>query len=111
MKLNCHKQALKLKLKRSRKECRNSLNVLFRFIIFVVSYLGRERVSIDGVLAADAIVRAEVQMNLVKLITITERTAGDVDGMASVVLHGEHDAMTGVRQNAVDSVLVQMKRL
>lgn len=67
--------------------------------------------SIDGVLAADAIVRAEVQMNLVKLITITERTAGNVDGMARVVLHGEHDTVAGVRQYAVDSVLVQMKRL
>lgn len=67
--------------------------------------------SVDGVLTADAIVRAEVQMNLVKLITITERTAGNVDGMAGIVLHGEHDAMAGIRQYAIDSVLVQMKRL
>lgn len=62
--------------------------------------------SIDGVLAADAIVRAEVQMNLVKLITITERTAGDVDGMTGVVLHGKHHAVSSVRQYAVNSVLV-----
>jgi len=47
----------------------------------------------------------------VKLITITERTAGDVDGMASVVFHGEYDAMAGVCQYTVNSVLVQMKRL
>jgi len=67
--------------------------------------------SIDGVLAADAIIRAEVQMNLVKLITITERTTGDIDGMAGVVLHSEHNTMAGVRQYAVDSVLIQMKRL
>lgn len=66
---------------------------------------------IDGMLAADAIIRAEVQMNLVELITITERTPGYVDGMAGVVLHGEHHAVTGVCQYAVDSVLIQMKRL
>lgn len=66
---------------------------------------------VDGVLAADAIVRAEVQMNLVKLITITERSARYIDGMASVVLHGEHDAVAGVCQYTVDSVFVQVKRL
>lgn len=62
--------------------------------------------SINGVLAADAIVRAEVQVNLVKLITITERTAGNVDGMTSVVLHGKYDAVSGVRQHTINSVLV-----
>lgn len=67
--------------------------------------------SVDRVLAADTVVRAEVQMNLVKLITVTEWTAGDIDGMAGVVFHGEHDTVAGVRQHAVDSVLVQMKRL
>lgn len=67
--------------------------------------------SINGVLAATAIVHAKVQMNLVKLITITERAAGDVDGVTRVVLHGEHDAVSGVRQNTVNSVLVQVKRL
>jgi len=67
--------------------------------------------SVDGVLAAGAIIHAKVQMNLMKLITITERAAGDVDGMTRIVLHGEHDAVPGVRQNAVDPVLVQVKRL
>lgn len=75
------------------------------------SYLGGKGVSVDGVLATGAIVHAKVQMNLVKLITITERTTGDVDGVARVVFHGEHDAVPGVGQNTVDSVLVQVKRL
>lgn len=91
-----------------RKRSRGTLlNILSPF----VSYLGGECVSIDRVLAADTIVRAEVQMNLVELITITERTAGDIDGMAGVVFHGEYDTVAGVRQYTVDSVLVQMERL
>lgn len=61
--------------------------------------------------AAYAIVQAKMEMNFVKLITITERTAGDINGMTGVVLYGEHDAVPGVRQHAIDSVLVQMKRL
>lgn len=80
-----------------------------RTIIFL--YLGGEGVPVDGVLAAGAVVRAEVQMNLVKLVTVAQRAARDVDGMAGVVLHGEHDAVPGVGQHPVDSVLVQMKRL
>lgn len=92
---------------------RDSLGTLLpiSIIVFVVWYLGREGVPVDGVLAADAIVRAEVQMDLMKLITITERSTGYVDGMARVVLHGEHNAVAGVRQHTVDSVLVQVKLL
>lgn len=86
----------------------------FRYFVIVVShraYLSGKGVSIDGVLAADLIVHPEVQMNFVKLVTIAERAAGDIDRMAGVVLHGEHHAVPGVRQYPVDSVLIQMKRL
>lgn len=74
-------------------------------------YLGGKGVPVDGVLAAYAIVHAKMEMYLVKLITITERATGDINGMTGVVLYGEHDAVPGVRQHAIDSVLVQMKRL
>lgn len=50
-------------------------------------------------------------MNFMKLITITERTARDIDRMTSVVLHGEHDTVPGIRQDTIDPVLVQVKWL
>jgi len=86
------------------------LSVIIVIIISII-YLSGKGVSIDSVLAADAIVHAEVQMNFMELVTIAERTAGDIDRMAGVVLHGEHDAVSGIRQYTVDSVLIQMKRL
>lgn len=67
--------------------------------------------SIDGVLATGPIVQSEVQMDLVELITITERSPRYVNRMSRVVVHREHHAVTSVRQNTPDPVLVQMKRL
>ncbi|KZC08057.1 hypothetical protein WN55_09120, partial [Dufourea novaeangliae] len=80
-------------------------------IIFRCTYLRRKRMSIDSVLAPGSIVQAEVQMDLVELITVAQRTVRYVHGMTRVVVHREDNAVPGVRQYTGDFVLVQMQRL
>lgn len=67
--------------------------------------------SIDGMLAAGPIVQPKVQMNLVELITIAERSTRYVNGMTSVIVHREHHTVASVGQNTSNLVLVQVKGL
>lgn len=73
------------------------------------SNLGWEGIAVDGVFAPRPIVEAVVQMYLVELVAVAERTARNIDWMTSVVIDREHHAVAGVGEDTADPVLVQMQ--
>lgn len=64
------------------------------------SHLARKTVSVDVVLAALAVLRAVVNVNLLELIAIGERTARDVDVLLGVLVNAKHQRLAGVVQHA-----------
>lgn len=65
--------------------------------------------AINGVLASQAIHQAIMQVNLVKLVPVAQRTTGYVNGLPRVlVVDREYDAVARVGQGAADLVLVQV---
>lgn len=70
--------------------------VHYRKTVNIAAHLCRKRVAVDRVLGAHLVLLTVVYVDLVHLILVRQRSAGDVYVVLGAVLQVEHDAVTGV---------------
>lgn len=69
---------------------------------FLKNYLPRETVPVHVMLRALVVVRAVVEVNLLKLVPVGQRTAGDVHVLFGVLFDTKHQRLAGIVQRAGD---------